>query len=118
MFTNTLVDVTGKSSVMSVMAEDEMKAGHLPAERVGGRRVVNKKDRRQSETDRTSSESSDEAGREVTVKDSSLPAQMEKSYPTSAVRHYHDKPQPTHQPHYANPPCHTSGHIFQPKKNC
>ncbi|KJH53536.1 hypothetical protein DICVIV_00281 [Dictyocaulus viviparus] len=93
---------------MSAVAEDEMKAGHLPAER----------DRRQSDTERASSESSDEAGREMMVKDSSLPAQMEKSYPTSAVRQTHDKPQPTHQAHYANPPSQASGHIFQPRKNC
>ncbi|EYC17002.1 hypothetical protein Y032_0032g2610 [Ancylostoma ceylanicum] len=103
---------------MSAVAEPETKAGHLPAERVGGRRVVNKKDRRPSETERTSSESSEEAGREVVERDSTLPAQMEKSYPTSGVRHSHDKPQPTHQAHYANPPSHASGHVFQPRKNC
>ncbi|VDL71769.1 unnamed protein product [Nippostrongylus brasiliensis] len=101
---------------MSAVAETEMKAGHLPAERAGGRRIVSKKDRRQSETERTSSESSEEAG--VVEKDSSLPAQMEKSYPTSAVRHSHDKPQPAHQAHYAHAPSHASGHVFQPRKNC
>ncbi|KAK5965391.1 hypothetical protein GCK32_001898 [Trichostrongylus colubriformis] len=103
---------------MSAVTEPEMKAGHLPAERVGGRRVVNKKDRRPSEAERSSSESSEEAGREVVEKDSSLPAMMEKSYPTSAVRQSHDKPIPTHQAHYAQPPSHTSGHVFQPRKNC
>ncbi|VDO65561.1 unnamed protein product [Heligmosomoides polygyrus] len=103
---------------MPAVAEAEMKAGHLPAERVGGRRVVNKKDRRQSETERTSSESSEEAGREVVEKDSSLPAQMEKSYPTSAVRQAHDKPMPTHQDRHDHPVSHASGHVFQPKKNC
>ncbi|KAK6012253.1 hypothetical protein OSTOST_22602 [Ostertagia ostertagi] len=103
---------------MSAVTEPELKAGHLPAERVGGRRVVNRKEHRQSETERTSSESSDEAGREVVEKDPSLPAQMEKSYPTSAVRQSHDKPIPTHQAHYAHPPSHTSGNVFQPRKNC
>ncbi|KAK6728998.1 hypothetical protein RB195_006199 [Necator americanus] len=102
---------------MSAVAEPETKAGHLPAERVGGRRVVTKKDRRQSETERTSSESSEES-REVVERDNTLPAQMEKSYPTSGVRHSHDKPQPTHQAHYAHPPSHASGHVFQPRKNC
>ncbi|VDM60951.1 unnamed protein product [Angiostrongylus costaricensis] len=86
----------------NVRSHSVMKAGHLPAERVGGRRIVNKKVN-------------------IFFTGASmffLRISMEKSYPTSAVRHYHDKPQPTHQPHYANPPCHTSGHIFQPKKNC
>ncbi|KAK6057997.1 hypothetical protein COOONC_04439 [Cooperia oncophora] len=102
---------------MSAVEEPEMKAGHLPAERVGGRRVV-KKDHRQQETERTSSESADETSRELVERDSSLPAQMERSYPTSAVKQSHEKPIPTHQAHYASPPSHTnSGQLFQPRKN-
>ncbi|KHJ98696.1 hypothetical protein OESDEN_01316 [Oesophagostomum dentatum] len=111
-----LITVTKRArGVMSAVEEPETKAGHLPAERVGGRRVVNKKDRRQSENEQPSTEK-DEESREIVERDATLPAQMEKSYPTSGVRQMHDKPQPTCQPHYANPPSHVSGNIFQPKK--
>ncbi|CAJ0594956.1 unnamed protein product [Cylicocyclus nassatus] len=95
--------------------EPETKAGHLPAEKVGGRRVVTKKDRRQSETEQPSSENSDD-NHELVERDSTLPAQMEKSYPTGAVKKAHEKPHPAHQPHYSNPPAHHSQNLFQPKR--
>lgn len=60
---------------MSIVTEQELKGGHLPAERVGGRRIPNKKERRASESERTSSESSEDALREV-EKDTTLIAQV------------------------------------------
>ena len=58
--------------------EQEMKAGHLPAEKVGGRRVINKKERRASESgERTNSESSGEdAVAPLEQKDTTLMAQV------------------------------------------
>ena len=76
-------------------AAEETKAGHLPANKVGGRRVVNKKDQRNSESERAISESSDET---KSILDTNLPAQLEKAYPPEAVRTYHEKPHPRHQP--------------------
>ena len=56
--------------------EQEMKGGHLPAERVGGRRVINKKERRASENERASSESSGEDSLAQIERDTTLITQV------------------------------------------
>ncbi|CAB3407589.1 unnamed protein product [Caenorhabditis bovis] len=94
--------------------EVELKAGHLPAEIVGGRRVVNKKERRISETDRVEAPTAAEVEvREIL--DTDLPAKMERSYPTESVKKMHDprpvKDFPKHQPEIRN------HHNFQPRKS-
>ncbi|CAD6186177.1 unnamed protein product [Caenorhabditis auriculariae] len=96
----------------------ELKAGHAPANMVGGRRISNKKDRRPSEGhERVDSESSDEPMPKEIV-DVDLPAKMERSYPTAAVRHTHDKPMPSVQPKAQNHQNigNNKGQTFQPRK--
>ncbi|EFO89076.1 hypothetical protein GCK72_000066 [Caenorhabditis remanei] len=98
--------------------ETEMKIGHPPATKVGGRRIVNRKDRKNSDSnDNGNSESSDDvAVREIV--DVDLPAKMERSYPTEAVKRVHEKPVPAVQPnHVFRADKSGSGqHQFQPRK--
>lgn len=57
------------------ITETEMKVGHPPANKVGGRRVVNRKDRKNSDSnDNANSEGSDEVVREII--DYDLPAKV------------------------------------------
>ncbi|CAI2310206.1 unnamed protein product [Caenorhabditis sp. 36 PRJEB53466] len=106
--------LTARMSVVETTTE--MKAGHPPATIVGGRRVVNRKDRKLSDSmDHSNSESSDDAVREII--DCDLPAKMEKSYPTISVKRTHEKPVPTLQelPRHQRG-AHQGGHVFQPRK--
>ena len=103
--------------------EQEMKGGHLPAERVGGRRVINKKERRASENERASSESSGEDSLAQIERDTTLITQvkeMEHSYPTAAVKKTHEKVIPTHQQlSTQNNSSHvrSTNQVFQPRRN-
>ncbi|CAI4231612.1 unnamed protein product [Auanema sp. JU1783] len=104
---------------MVLSLEQELKGGHPPANKVGGRRVMNKKDRRTSESEITSSETSDEPIKDL-EKDTALPGQMDRCYPTTAVKLSHEKPVPQHQHTYTqNPPSQlrTTNQVFQPRKH-
>lgn len=97
------------------ITETEMKVGHPPANKVGGRRVVNRKDRKNSDSnDNANSEGSDEVVREII--DYDLPAKMERSYPTEAVKKVHEKPMPAIQPVHINRDANSGVHRFQPRK--
>ncbi|PIC49942.1 hypothetical protein B9Z55_000104 [Caenorhabditis nigoni] len=93
----------------------EMKVGHPPATMVGGRRIVNRKERKASDSnEHTNSESSDEVVREIL--DADLPAKMDRSYPTEAVKRVHEKPQPAIQPNHVFRADKSGQHQFQPRK--
>ncbi|CAI5439483.1 unnamed protein product [Caenorhabditis angaria] len=102
------------------MSVTELKAGHAPAEKVGGRRVVNRKDRKYSDSmdsnqnanHYSNSESSDDGIRELI--DVDLPAKMERSYPTVSVKKSHEKPIPTLQATRSSRS--TRGTVQQPRK--
>ncbi|CAO4360262.1 unnamed protein product [Caenorhabditis nigoni] len=102
-------------SAMDNNETTEMKVGHPPATMVGGRRIVNRKERKASDSnEHTNSESSDEVVREIL--DADLPAKMDRSYPTEAVKRVHEKPQPAIQPNHVFRADKSGQHQFQPRK--
>ncbi|GMR45211.1 hypothetical protein PMAYCL1PPCAC_15406 [Pristionchus mayeri] len=105
---------------------DSKLAGHLPAEKVGGVRVMRKERRQQeSENQPTSSEGSSSTEKsdellkaENVLANSGVVTQIANDYPEAAVKHCHEKAVPRHQVHNNAALCHRStGPIFQPSKN-
>ncbi|GMT29284.1 hypothetical protein PFISCL1PPCAC_29107, partial [Pristionchus fissidentatus] len=115
-----------QSIIMPPVPEDtKVLAGHMPAEKVGGMRVV-RKDRRHSENEnRTPSEGGSDSDKSEEFKQAEnvlahtgLAAQTNKDYPDAAVRHYHEKTVPRNQQHNVQPHCpRSSGPLFQPPRN-
>ncbi|CAJ0961279.1 unnamed protein product, partial [Mesorhabditis belari] len=108
------------------MSDQELKAGHLPAQKAGGMRVPTRKARTPSETENKtpSSESSEEKVEEVKLTDNilcgtGLASQTNKDYPPEAIQKYHNKPVPQHpnKQIHANAPNHqTNMPVFQPQR--
>jgi len=107
------------------MADEEQKAaGHSPAVKVGGARVVQKKAHKDSESDSKEPAAVDstqavgmfsQSPPKLTVTSGQpVPDGNSKEFPTEAVKHMHDKPKPTH----VQPRPSQQGHfIHQPGKN-
>ena len=101
----------------------ELKAGHAPATKVGGMRVVQhkppKEDKPESPTKMTAEDKA-EFGEDKPEKKSGsgsvvvsgAKASEEAAFPKEAVKSFHDKPQPTHDKGAMNKP----KIIQQPKK--
>ncbi|GMR45064.1 hypothetical protein PMAYCL1PPCAC_15259 [Pristionchus mayeri] len=105
------------------MEDHNALAGHMPADKVGGMRVV-RKDRPESQSSSTdvvsdTIKSIELRQAENVLASTGLVAQMNKNYPEAAVRHYHDKPVvPKQQVHNKIPQCpRTTGNLFRPTKN-
>ena len=87
---------------------DELKAGHAPAQKVGGMRVVQRKHSESSEKPSPAKAATDEEKAEFgtsppkkavdkTVFASGAKVTEDQAFPTDAVKAFHDKPQPTVQ---------------------
>uniref|UniRef100_A0AC35G2B3 Death-associated protein 1 n=1 Tax=Panagrolaimus sp. PS1159 TaxID=55785 RepID=A0AC35G2B3_9BILA len=105
---------------MSASAEETIKVqGHAPAEKMAGGVRIAKKAGRHSESEKPSTnddefEAEESANNELAAQ--SLAKQMKESYPTEAVKAFHEKPQPSKQPHtnFGTKP--HSHDLFQPRK--
>ena len=84
---------------------NELKAGHPPAQKVGGMRVVqhkHKEEKHEGSPPKMSEEEREEFGEDKPVKAASsvlvsgAKATEEASFPTDAVKAFHEKPMPTH----------------------
>jgi len=90
--------------------EVEVKAGHPPAQKVGGMRVVQHKhqadkvaaDKAPAAADKATAEDKEEFGEDKPVKPpnsvvvSGAKATEDSAFPKEAVKAYHEKPMPTH----------------------
>jgi len=101
----------------------ELKAGHAPATKVGGMRVVQHKTPKDEKDEKAekkmSAEDVEEFGEDKPVKKSSssvmvsgAKASEEEAFPKEAVKVMHDKPLPTHDKGASHKP----KIIHQPKK--
>uniref|UniRef100_A0AC34FCJ0 Death-associated protein 1 n=1 Tax=Panagrolaimus sp. ES5 TaxID=591445 RepID=A0AC34FCJ0_9BILA len=107
---------------MSASAEEQQPDikvhGHQAAEKMaGGVRIARKT--RPSETDKPGTHDdefeAEEAANNETASQN-LAKQMKESYPTEAVKAFHEKPQPAKQPHTNFAPKPHSHDLFQPRK--
>jgi len=89
--------------------KEEMKGGHAPAQKVGGKRVVSHRRDSEKATDspskddkKASADDKEEFGVDKPVKApssvvvSGAKASEDTAFPKEAVKAYHDKPVPTH----------------------
>ena len=102
----------------------ELKAGHAPATKVGGMRVVKhkanpNKEEEKAKTEKMSQEEKEEFGEdkpekkpEKAVVVSGVKASEEAAFPPEAVKAFHEKPMPTHDKGASHKP----KIIQQPKK--
>jgi len=102
------------------MSDDALKAGHAPAVKVGGMRVV--QNRKKSESDKTEAGAASE---EITEISSSPPKTQQqqvvsgavvkgdKDFTSAAVKSFHEKPAPTHDPKPR--PAQNTQNIHQPR---
>lgn len=100
--------------------DSELKAGHAPAVKAGGMRVVTKGHAHSSSTPEKNKQESPEAPAEAAPPEDSGPllvsgavAKGHKDFPKEAVKAYHEKPLP-HAEKRPNPATHH--HIQQPQR--
>merc|ERR1712150_109891 len=88
-----------------IMEENqELKAGHKPAQKVAGMRIVQQKkaDKHEGSPPKVSEDEKEDAGDEKPVKAtdsvmvSGAKATEEAAFPADAVKSFHEKPMPTH----------------------
>lgn len=103
---------------MSSVEDGEMKAGHLPAVKAGGMRIIQHKlprEEREVKPTKESEESKVSTSPPKTLLISGFPAKGNADFPPEALQKFHDKPMPTHEP-----PRHTNNSrpviIQQPRK--
>ena len=123
MYLNLLKETILRSTNMADESP-ELKAGHAPATKVGGMRVVQHKTTKDEKDEKTEKkmtpEEVEEFGEDKPVKKSSASsvlvsgakASEEEAYPKEAVKVMHDKPLPTHDKGASHKP----KIIHQPKK--
>jgi len=102
---------------------NEMKAGHAPAQKVGGARIAQKKQKDEKvdgSPPKVSEEDKEEFGDNVPVKVASGPVVVSgaktsdgDAFPVDAVKSFHEKPMPTHDKGASNKP---KMPIQQPRK--
>ncbi|XP_060074788.1 death-associated protein 1-like [Ylistrum balloti] len=98
---------------MSAAEGADLKGGHPPAVKVGGMRVVQHKDGKDKPAEQLTKEEKEEYGSSPPKSDThhqsvlvgGTVTQGDKDFPPEAVKHYHNKPLPTHE------------HSRQPAKN-
>merc|ERR1712088_877616 len=92
---------------------NEMKAGHAPAQKVGGVRIAQKPpkvEKVDGSPPKVSEEDKEEFGEDKPVKAASssivsgAKVTDDVSFPTEAVKSFHDKPMPTHDKGASNKP--------------
>lgn len=102
-------------------AAGDLKAGHPPAVKAGGMRIVqHKKEAEKPEQPTMTHEEEEEFGSSPPKSDkhhssavvSGAVTKGDKDFPAQAVKAYHDKPQPTHEKHRAAP---VQQNIHQPR---
>ncbi|CAH1789467.1 unnamed protein product [Owenia fusiformis] len=107
---------------MASTEEKDLKAGHLPAEKAGGMRIVQKKKLHPDEKgEPVTAEEEEEYGsppkaettHDAKVLISGALTQEEKAYPPEAIKVYHEKPIPVHE---KRPNVNQQKHIQQPRK--
>uniref|UniRef100_A0A914YVT2 Uncharacterized protein n=1 Tax=Panagrolaimus superbus TaxID=310955 RepID=A0A914YVT2_9BILA len=106
---------------MSASAEEQPDIkvpGHQAAEKMaGGVRIA--RNHKRSETDKPSTHDDEFEAEEAAndaVASQTLAKQMKESYPTEAVKAFHEKPQPAKQPHIKSATKPHSHDLFQPRK--
>lgn len=102
---------------------NEMKAGHAPAQKVGGVRIAQKKakdEKVDGSPPKMSEEDKEEFGDNVPAKAASGPVVVSggktsvgDAFPVDAVKSFHEKPTPTHDKGVSNKP---KMPIQQPRK--
>lgn len=101
---------------------NEMKAGHAPAQKVGGVRIAKKQkeEKVDGSPPKVSEEDKEEFGDNVPVKAASGPVVVSgaktsdgDAFPVDAVKSFHEKPMPTHDKGASNKP---KMPIQQPRK--
>ncbi|XP_025094190.1 death-associated protein 1-like [Pomacea canaliculata] len=109
------------SSTEEVAAKEDLKGGHPPAVKAGGMRIVqHKKELEKDETPQMTPEEEEEYGSSPPKTDthhstavvSGAVTKGDKDFPPQAVKHFHTKPQPTHE---KPRPAQVQQHIFQPR---
>ncbi|KAE8747211.1 hypothetical protein FOCC_FOCC006078 [Frankliniella occidentalis] len=106
---------------MSSNDESNLKAGHPPAVKAGGMRITQHKSTKEKPEKDVNAEEGDDHINSLTASTSppkttlvsGAPVRGNADFPTEAVQHFHNKPQPTHD---ARPTHDKANHIQQPRK--